>query len=299
MLRLLRPGGGLVLVLMYAAGANVLEYEASNTPLFSDAEARCSFARQSAEDELINGGWTALTLAAHLGEDEVVAQLLEEGALPNVPDASGETALTRAIAGGHLDVVTQLLDGGALPFVVGTSMRTALNLASELGHTAIVRRLLNSSCTAYRDSTARLEPPVVHSVAVSQLLERAEAAEAAAEPHESGLTHEQAQALAIVQEDATVIRRITGEVDLSSHPVQLTAEMLQAARRLPSASTRGALVRGGPPSVVRRTALPRDAPRRGRLPLPLPLALARAHPTLRPLCLAPRSTAAAASLSSS
>jgi len=82
----------------------VLRYEASNR-----LEAWCEHAHVG-PDRLIDGGWTELTLAAELGEEEVVHQLIEEGAGVDVPDDSGRVPLTRAVLQGSEPVARALID---------------------------------------------------------------------------------------------------------------------------------------------------------------------------------------------
>ena len=49
----------------------VVNFEASNAASFAEREHGCALCRRSPEDALIDGGWTTLTYASEVGEDEV------------------------------------------------------------------------------------------------------------------------------------------------------------------------------------------------------------------------------------
>ena len=72
---------------------------------------------ESAASALDSGRRSPLMYAARAGHAEVVAQLLESGAAPNLPEecAPRGAALFEAAAGNHLDVARLLLDAGADP----------------------------------------------------------------------------------------------------------------------------------------------------------------------------------------
>ena len=97
------------------------------------------------EDQLLPGGWTALTMAAEMGDEEAVDQALVDGANIDVPDESGRTALSRACYHGHLEAVRVLIKHGADVLLTNTDGSLALHIASERGHRAVVRLLLNAS----------------------------------------------------------------------------------------------------------------------------------------------------------
>jgi ankyrin repeat protein len=61
-----------------------------------------------------DGGWTALHLAAHDGHNECVKFCIEMGANVNAIDEDGWTPLHLASGQGHANVVRVLLDAGAL-----------------------------------------------------------------------------------------------------------------------------------------------------------------------------------------
>uniref|UniRef100_A0A7S2C0J8 Uncharacterized protein n=1 Tax=Haptolina brevifila TaxID=156173 RepID=A0A7S2C0J8_9EUKA len=81
----------------------VLSFEASAAAWGNQ---RCAV--RSKADRLLDGGWTALTLAVELGDDEAMMESIIEGANVDVPDESGTTALTRACHHGHQSLVLAL-----------------------------------------------------------------------------------------------------------------------------------------------------------------------------------------------
>ena len=69
-----------------------------------------------ADPELPNDiGRTAMHLAANLGNVEVIRLLLEHGANIDTPDEDGATALWLAAAGGSVHALEHLLSAGADP----------------------------------------------------------------------------------------------------------------------------------------------------------------------------------------
>ena len=117
----------------------MLRYEASNR-----LEAWCEHAHVG-PDRLIDGGWTELTLAAELGEEEVVHQLIEEGAGVDVPDDSGRVPLMRAVLQGSEPVARALIDAGASMHMLSSDGSSPLQVAIELGRESMVSLLLNAS----------------------------------------------------------------------------------------------------------------------------------------------------------
>ena len=133
----------------------------------------------------LNQGRTPLMFAAHLGWDEIVALLLEKGAVVDKRDKNYSTALSLAVEKGWLATVQCLLEANAaystkdktgatmviiaaknghlpiLRFFVSTynmdvtdrdrNGRTALSYAAELGHTDIVHYLLEQLSPAEVD----------------------------------------------------------------------------------------------------------------------------------------------------
>ena len=176
---------------------SVVNFEASNAASFAEREHGCALCRRSPEDALIDGGWTTLTYASEVGEDEVVAQLLEDGALPDVPDASGRTALVRASRHGHTAVVKQLLEAGAQPHLENADGSTAFSVASEQGRLGIVRMLLNASCArGARRARGALQPSSTQLISGPVADEHAEG---------GALSPEQANALAMVEEEMELL----------------------------------------------------------------------------------------------
>lgn len=65
-------------------------------------------------DAEAKSGVTALWLASGEGREEVLKELLKNGASANNSRSDGITALMGAAAGGHADVVNMLLDAGRM-----------------------------------------------------------------------------------------------------------------------------------------------------------------------------------------
>ena len=92
------------------------------------------------------GGWTALMLATHMGQLEVVRQLLEKGVRLNAQwsdagELKGSTALMMAVRNGELEVVRLLIEEGAQVNDAMVNGWTALMLAANCGHLEVVRLL--------------------------------------------------------------------------------------------------------------------------------------------------------------
>lgn len=122
-----------------AASPRVLHYEASDRLLSEQCATR------DTENKLLKGGWTALTLAAELGDEEAIRQNLEDGANVDVPDESGRSALSRACFHGHDTAVAALLEAGASVYLSNSDGSTPMRLAAQRGNANVVRLLLNAS----------------------------------------------------------------------------------------------------------------------------------------------------------
>jgi ankyrin repeat protein len=70
-------------------------------------------AQQTNIDARDSSGRTALMLAVQQGQAQAVAELLDYGADPNVPDFAGITPLAAALASGQSAVVALLQHHGA------------------------------------------------------------------------------------------------------------------------------------------------------------------------------------------
>jgi ankyrin repeat protein len=86
---------------------------------------------------------TALAVACHCGNDDVVAILLQHGANPNVIDTIGMTPLHLAATRGHYRVVCYLFKEDVNVDAVGPAKKTALRLAADNGHVEVVNLLLS------------------------------------------------------------------------------------------------------------------------------------------------------------
>jgi ankyrin repeat protein len=102
-------------------------------------------------------GWTALHLAAYLGQTESVRKLLELKASPTLTDLSGLRPIDLAGSEGHTDVVNILL---VHSYPDEPSKEEALLNAATNGNLEIVEALVNLGtnieCTDYRERTPLL-----------------------------------------------------------------------------------------------------------------------------------------------
>lgn len=95
---------------------------------------------QGADVNAIPAGWmyTVLGFAALLGDLELAALLLREGADINATGREGRTALDEAVYGGRMDMVKFLLKANALSSVRGaTGYDGAIDMAEHCGNPAI------------------------------------------------------------------------------------------------------------------------------------------------------------------
>jgi ankyrin repeat protein len=92
-----------------------------------------------------DSGWTALSLAARNGHENIVRLLLGKGATPNQQLGVRRTTLIDAAMHGHTGIVGLLLKNGADPNVASQDGWTALMWAADGGHVNTVRLLMESS----------------------------------------------------------------------------------------------------------------------------------------------------------
>ncbi len=102
-------------------------------------------------------GWTALHLAAYLGQADSVRKLLVLGASPTLTDLSRLRPIALAGSEGHTDVVSVLLEHS---FPDESSKEEGLLIAATNGNLELVEALVNLStnveCTDYRGRTPLL-----------------------------------------------------------------------------------------------------------------------------------------------
>ena len=85
----------------------------------------------------------ALHIAAYFGQLVAINHLLKRGATVNsTAHPKGMTPLHLGALMGHADVLARLLDAGALPSIKDKRGRTALAYATKLGHEEARRALL-------------------------------------------------------------------------------------------------------------------------------------------------------------
>jgi ankyrin repeat protein len=108
--------------------------------------------------EIVNGGSTALMLAAQNGGTESARLLLGAGANANDVAGDGKSALVMAAFAGHTEVAILLLNSGADPNAAGAGY-TALHAAAMRGDVALVKALLakgaNPNATLTKGSPVR------------------------------------------------------------------------------------------------------------------------------------------------
>ncbi|MEQ5835580.1 ankyrin repeat domain-containing protein [Marinobacter sp. NFXS9] len=87
---------------------------------------------------------TPLTAAATAGHDRIAWYLLQQGADPNLADASGQTPLIAASAEGSQRLVKLMLSAGAGVNASGSDGTTAVAAAAEAGNLSVMRTLLDA-----------------------------------------------------------------------------------------------------------------------------------------------------------
>jgi len=87
-------------------------------------------------------GRSAIIEASENGDEEIVAQLLENGADMNAPDLEGNTAFMFACSNGHFKIAQMLLKHGVCVNARNKQGSTAFLLACTMGQTKIVKLLL-------------------------------------------------------------------------------------------------------------------------------------------------------------
>lgn len=88
-------------------------------------------------------GLTPLAQASKGGNQEAVANLLQEGPDINLPDLLGRTSLSWASENGHENIVQSLLQSGAKVNTCDGFGRTALSWAAEGGHHGVAKLLVD------------------------------------------------------------------------------------------------------------------------------------------------------------
>lgn len=91
-----------------------------------------------------NYGNTALIIASKRGYNDIVAQLLNKEANPDIRTSSGESALIYAAAKNHADVCTTLLTYNAFAEFESASHAVALIVAAELNHQEALTAMLSA-----------------------------------------------------------------------------------------------------------------------------------------------------------
>ncbi|KAJ9640315.1 hypothetical protein H2199_005854 [Coniosporium tulheliwenetii] len=99
--------------------------------------------RVDIEERHEGSGRTALAVASHCGNDDVVALLLRHGAKTDVEDKSHMTPLHLAASRGHYRVVQELLEDHADVDARGPDGKAPLRLACDLGHSEVAELLLS------------------------------------------------------------------------------------------------------------------------------------------------------------
>ncbi|XP_072464630.1 E3 ubiquitin-protein ligase MIB2 isoform X4 [Notamacropus eugenii] len=93
-----------------------------------------------------NQGRTALQVAAHLGQVELVRLLLQAHAGVDVRDDEGDTALHYTAFGNQAEVTRVLLSRGASANLINNSKCTALHVAVHMGFPEVVQALCDQGC---------------------------------------------------------------------------------------------------------------------------------------------------------
>jgi ankyrin repeat protein len=101
------------------------------------------FKKSIKESSSIYKGWPILSIACLLGENDIVRQLLKQGAEVNARDSDGFSALHRASSKEQVKTVGLLLKSGALINIQNDKKETPLFLAAEAGSYKMVKLLLS------------------------------------------------------------------------------------------------------------------------------------------------------------
>ncbi len=143
-----RDGDLQSLNLMLAEGADVNAMTADGWTALSIAalkgyqEIMHALLKNGADANARNGdGWTPLMLATSLADIEAMEILLSAGASPNLQDRSGWTALMQAVAERNVLSAQALLAAGADACVMSAAGESALLIASQRGYAETVELL--------------------------------------------------------------------------------------------------------------------------------------------------------------
>ena len=117
--------------------------------------------------DLINAqdgkGFTPLIISVYNNQMDVVVQLLQAGALPDLQDSAGNTALMGASYKGYKDLVPVLIEAGADVNLRNGQGAPALTFAATFGQLEIASQLLHAGAdTSLQDS--RGKTPLDHAV---------------------------------------------------------------------------------------------------------------------------------------
>ena len=100
--------------------------------------------------------FSAILVAAHFGDPEIIRLLVEEGANPNALSLTGLTPISIAAENGHYDAVGVLLEKGAF-HTYSTDLKLPIEIANDSGHGDIVEMLQNAGAAFPR----RTSPPKI------------------------------------------------------------------------------------------------------------------------------------------
>ena len=106
----------------------------------------------------IQSGRSALSVAAHCGNEEVVRLLLQYGAAVNERDASLLAPIHLASLRGHLNVIEALLQELADVDIKGPNDQTSLRIASEKGEIEVAAALLRRGAKANARDAKQMTP---------------------------------------------------------------------------------------------------------------------------------------------
>lgn len=106
------------------------------------------------DPNLVSHGLSPLYIAAQNGHADIVALLIENGAIVDIPLSTGETPLFSACQKGHYEVAELLIKKGAfVDYHEPSNEETPLYIAALDGHAEIVKLLIkNGACV---DSPAK------------------------------------------------------------------------------------------------------------------------------------------------
>ncbi len=117
-----------------------------------------SFKRTVQQSASIYAGWPLINVASHLGEEDIVEQLIARKVDLDARDKQGNNALHRAAERGHLGITRMLYSAGAQLNARNRRKQTPLFLAAAAGKIKTLKFLLGKGAKSTITSTKQIDP---------------------------------------------------------------------------------------------------------------------------------------------